>query len=298
VARAQKPERFLLPLVVSIWLVCLVAILFVATSGLHIGQLATVTARKTFSAIGMHANDLGRLFLMAYALMLFTWWETKEPRFKALLFVTLGLISFALLLTFSRGAFTGFILVSALFLLWKFNAKTLSLGLLATVVLLAFAPGYLYRRVMVGMDSGNADAVSAGRVEGIWQPLLPEIWNSPVWGNGLGSIMWSEPMVTESMLPVLHPHNAYLEAVLDTGFLGLAVLLLFYFTVYRGFRSLGGHAYLSPQLRGFFQGALAGLLGFFLTGWAGSTLMPRYEWVFLWVAIGMMYGIQARRPAN
>ena len=31
---------------------------------------------------------------------------------------------FALLLTFSRGAFLGFLLVNALFLLWKFNAKT------------------------------------------------------------------------------------------------------------------------------------------------------------------------------
>ena len=42
----------------------------------------------------------------------------------------------------------------------------------------------------------------------------------------------------------------------------------------------------------------AALLGFFVTGWAGSTLLPRYEWVFLWVAIGMMYGMLARRPAS
>jgi O-antigen ligase len=142
------------------------------------------------------------------------------------------------------------------------------------------------------------DDVSAGRVEGLWTPLLPEIWKSPVWGNGIGSILWSQPMVTEVIDPALHPHNAYLEAILDLGFLGLAALMMFYWTVWKGFRNLGSHAFLSPELRGFFQGAAAGLLGFFLTGWAGSTLMPRYEWVFLWVAIGMMYGMLARRPAS
>ena len=298
VAKSQKPERFILPVVASIWVVSLLEIVFVALSGVRLGELSgTGAAREFFNTIGIHANDLGRLFLMAYSLMLFTWWEAKDVRLKLLLFITLGLISIALLLTFSRGAWVGFILVNALFLMWKFNAKTLGLGLLAVVVVASFAPGFLIRRISVGFDTGNVDDVSAGRVEGIWAPLLPHIWDSPVWGNGLGSIMWSTPMVTEQMETVNHPHNAYLQAVLDLGFVGLAALLLFYWTVWKGFRSLGSHAYLSPELRGFFQGATAGLLGFFVTGWAGSTLLPEREWVFLWVAIGMMYGMLARRPA-
>lgn len=299
VAKSQKPERFLTPIVISIWVVSLLEIIFVIFSGVPLGSLAgTGAARMFFLAIGLHANDLGRLFLMAYSLMLFTWWEAKDPRFKLVLFLTLGIISLALLLTFSRGAFVGFILVNTLFLMWKFNAKTLGLAILAGVIVVSLAPGYVYRRITVGFDSGSVDDVSAGRVEGIWAPLLPTIWNSPVWGNGIASTLWSDPMVTEAMTPVTHPHNAYLEAVLDLGFLGLAALMLFYWTVWKGFRSLGSHAYLSPELRGFFQGATAGLLGFFLTGWAGSTLLPRYEWVFLWVAIGMMYGMLARRPAS
>lgn len=298
VAKAHKPERFFMPIVISIWVICLVTIIFVLASDLRLGQLATTAGRRTFVEIGMHPNDLGRLFLMAYALMLFTWWEAREPRFKLLLFFTLGILSLAILFTFSRGAFTGFMLVNGLFLMWKFNAKTLSLALLGAAVVAAFAPGYLYRRVMVGFESGSIDAVSAGRVEGIWMPLLPEIWKSPLWGNGLGSVMWSDPMVTEAMIPVTHPHNAFFEAVLDTGFIGFALLLAFYWTVWKGFRSLGSHAYLSPEMRGFFQGATVGLVAFFVTGWAGSTLMPRYEWVFLWVAIGMMYGMLARRPAS
>ena len=50
-------------------------------------------------------------------------------------------------------------------------------------------------------------------------------------------------------------------------------------------------------MRGFFQGATAALLCFAITGWAGSSLRPSAEFAFLWVAIGMMYGMLARKPA-
>lgn len=298
VAKAHKPERFLIPIVIAVWAVCLLEIGFVIASGVPIGRLAVTAARGFFLAIGLHANDLGRLLAMAYALLLFTWWEHKSPGFKLLLFVTLGLITLALLFTFSRGAFLGFLIVNALFLFWKFNAKTLSLALLAGMLVVALAPGYLYSRITLGFASGDPEVLTAGRVAGIWLPLLPEIWRSPLWGNGVGSVMWSYPMLTGSMTPVLHPHNAYLEAILDAGFLGLALFLTYYWTVWKGFRSLGSHAYLSPELRGFFQGAAAGLVAFFVTGWAGSSLMPRHEWSFLWIAIGVMYGLLARRPAS
>ena len=146
-------------------------------------------------------------------------------------------------------------------------------------------------------NPGGANAVSADRLDGIWLPLLPEIWKSPVWGNGLSSILWSDAMRADAMLTVGHPHNAYLEAILDMGFLGLALLGAYYLTVWRGFRALGSNAYISPEMRGFFQGAFAALLCFGITGWAGSSLRPSSEFAYLWVAIGMMYGMLARKPA-
>jgi O-antigen ligase len=157
-------------------------------------------------------------------------------------------------------------------------------------------PGAVYNRVSVGFDTGQADAVSAGRIDGIWLPLLPEALNSPLWGNGLSSIMWSYAMETGSMMTVGHPHNAYLEALLDTGVLGLGLMLAFFWHVWQGFRKLGSNAYLSPELRGYFQGATAALLAFLVTGMAGSSLRPTAEATYLWLAIGMMYGISARRP--
>jgi O-antigen ligase len=295
-ARSQKPERFLVAIGLSVWVIALVEIVYVAASGIQLGLLASPRFRTFFRDLGLHANDLGRLFAVAYALLLFPWWETKNATLKTFLFVTMGVLSIGLLLTFSRGAFIGFLLVNALFLAWKLNAKTVALALVAGAVCALFMPDYVVNRLLVGVDQ-DANAVSAGRIEEIWLPLAPEIAKTPLWGSGLGSIMWSYPMETGAMLMTTHPHNAYLEAWLDMGVIGLCALLAYYWHVWRGFRALGSNAYLSPELRGFFQGAAAGLLCFLLTGLSGSSLRPTPEFAFLWMAIGMMYGVAARRSA-
>src|SRR5262249_40026328 len=85
VARAKKVESFLVPVIASVWLLSLMAIGFVAAAGISIGALALPTSRAFFSGLGMHSNDLGRLYAVAYALLLFTWGETKDLRLKTVL---------------------------------------------------------------------------------------------------------------------------------------------------------------------------------------------------------------------
>jgi O-antigen ligase len=209
----------------------------------------------------------------------------------------MGVLTLALMLTFSRGAFVGFMLVNALFLLWKFNARTVALGLLAAAVGAVALPGAVIGRISLGFGGGgDVNAVSAGRVDEIWMPLMPEILKSPPWGNGLESTMWSHAMWAQQILEVTHPHNAYLQAILDMGIVGLVLLLAYYLHVFNRMRQLGSNAYLSPTLRGFYQGGVAGLLCFLVTGFAGSSLRPTPEFSFLWIAIGMMYGQLRRTP--
>jgi O-antigen ligase len=296
-ARSQKPENFIVAIALSVWLVALIEIGFIAASGVQLGTLASPTSRRFFDELGLHANDLGRLFAVGYAVLLFVWWETKNGALKTGLFLTLGVAALALLLSFSRSGYLAFFIVTGLFLLWKFNAKSVGLALLAGGLGAAIAPGYIWRRLTFGFDA-DANAVSADRLDGIWTPLLPEIWKSPLWGNGVDSIMWSEPMQAGTMLVVGHPHNAYLQAVLDMGLIGLALLLAYYWHVWKGFRALGSNPYLSPEMRGFFQGATAALLCLLATGVSGGSLRPDVDFAYLWLAIGMMYGLLARRPAS
>jgi O-antigen ligase len=299
VMKSKKVENFLVPLIIAVWLMSVMAIGYVVAEGVSLGALALSSARTFFSALGMHANDLGRLYAVAYALLLFTWGETKDARLKTILLVTMGVLTIALLFTFSRGAFVGWVMVNVLFLVWKFNAKTIGLAILAGGAGLALMPGAVVSRMSLGLvGGGDVNEFSAGRVEEIWLPLLPELFNSPLWGNGLEATMWAKALWAEMMLPVTHPHNAYIQSILDMGLLGTGLLLAYYWHVYRTCRDLGSNANLSPTMRGFYQGAVAGLLCFIVTGFAGSSLRPTPEFAFLWIAIGMMYGQLGRRPTT
>jgi O-antigen ligase len=169
--------------------------------------------------------------------------------------------------------------------------------LIGLTLVVLVAGGALYARLTHGIDEG-ADAVSAGRIDGIWLPLLPELAKHPLVGNGLGSIRWSFPVLTGAMGRVGHPHNAYLEALLDMGIIGTVLLLAFYVHLWRGFRTLSRSDWLTPELRSLFQGATAGLVAFFVTCLVGSSLRPEPEAAYLWIAIGLMYGLRHRRPAS
>ena len=295
VARSKKPERFLVPIGVAIWILSFLAIWRVGRTSLSLGDIASAGNREFFSSLGLHANDLGRLYAVAYALLLFAWAESKDRIFRLACLATMAMVVVALVFTFSRGAFAGFLVVNALFLLWRFNMKTAALLVVAGVAFLAMLPPEVWMRLSLGMGEG-ADAVSAGRLEGIWGPMLPELLNSPLWGNGTGAVMWSEPMTKGLMAVVTHPHNAYLELYYDMGLIGLVLVIAYFLHVWKGLRALGSNAFLSPEMRGFYKGAAAGLVSFFVTGFAGSSFAPRPEYAFLWIAIGMMYGQLARRP--
>ena len=300
VSKAAQPEKFLLPALISIWVMSSIVIVSVSLSGLALSELASSLRGYLSKWLGMHENELGRLYAVAYALMLFTWAESKDRGLKLALLASMGLVVVALTLTFSRGAFLCFIVVNVLFLLWRRNATTLTYGVLLAAAALFLLPDAVYDRLKYGFGSG-ANFVSAGRIEGIWLPLLPEVLRSPVYGNGLGSILWSEAVRSAdgvSVLAVGHPHNAYLEALLDMGIAGLIIVGAFFVHVWRGFRALSVDPALSPALRGFYLGAAAGLASFLLAAITDGSLRPATEQAFLWLAIGMMYGQRARQSGG
>src|SRR5713101_4879335 len=104
VMKSKKVENFLVPFIIAVWVMSVMAIGYVVAEGVSIGALALTSSRTFFSALGMHANDLGRLYAVAYALLLFTWGETKDARLKLALLVSMAMVVVALILTVSRGA--------------------------------------------------------------------------------------------------------------------------------------------------------------------------------------------------
>ena len=163
---------------------------------------------------------------------------------------------------------------------------------LATGCALLVLPGAVYERMATGFG-GGLNAISAGRIDGIWLPLVPDLLRNPLFGNGLGSILWSDAMRRTDgtvIIGATHPHNAYLQVLLDMGLAGLLLIGAYFVHVWKGFRTLGADTGLSPAMRGFFQGAAAGLLSFLISAVTDSRFTPVAEQAFLWLAIGMMYG--------
>ena len=296
VSRTRDPERFLVPLLVSIWMTGLMVVVFVVRSGVDLHELSSSRTRGFLLPLGLHANELGQLYATAYALLLFTWAAAEERVLKLVLLASMGLIVAALVLTFSRGAFVAFFVVNALFVLSRRSASAFALGALLVAGLLLALPGAFYDRLIAGFG-GDLNEVSAGRIGFIWLPLLPELWRSPIYGNGLDSILWSDAMRTGQILGTTQTHNAYLQALLDMGVAGLVLLGAYFAHVWKGFRALSVDPSLSPTLRGFYLGAVAGLAGLLIGAVTAGSLTPTPEQAFLWLAIGMMYGQRARKSA-
>jgi O-antigen ligase len=299
VAKSEKPEKFLTPMLISMWVMGSLSIVFVLRSGFSLLELATTTRGLLTMALGINDNDLGKMFVVAYALLLFTWAESKGHGFRLALLASMAMLIVAIVLMFSRGTYAGFFVANALFLLWRRNLKTVAfVGLLGTVALFLL-PDAVYERIAHGVGSGSNE-ISSGRIERIWLPLLPDVLRSPIFGSGLSSILWSDAMRGADGVRVMavgHPHNAYLELVLDMGIIGLLLVGAYLVHVWKGFRALSVDPSLSPTMRGFYLGAAAGLVSFLISAVTDSSLMPRPEQAFLWLAIGMMYGQNARKPA-
>lgn len=293
VQKSERPERFITPMIISIIVMAIIAIAFVMFEGYSLSQLAGVYSRSMFSQLGMHANDLGRLYATAYAPLLFMWGRTHNGGLKFLLTIVMALVAAALLLTFSRGAFLSFILVNIVFLISRRSAKMFVLAAVLIPVAVAMAPGALWDRVTMGVGEG-ADAVTAGRTGEIWAPLIPELLDSPFYGQGTGAVMWSKAMREGRLPAVSHPHNAYLQAYLDMGLIGLFLLTAFWIYIWARCLRYGKDPRLPESLQGFFQGSAAAIVAFLVAGFAGSSLEPDPAQVFMWLAVGMMYGLAKR----
>jgi O-antigen ligase len=274
-------------------------IVFVHLSGFTLFEVATSARGLMSLALGINDNELGKMYLIAYALLLFTWADSKEVGFRLVLLASMAMLTVAIVLMFSRATYVGFITANVLFLLWRRNAKTLVFFGLLGVAALFLLPDAVYDRIAYGVGSGS-NKISSSRIEQIWLPLLPDVLRSPIYGSGLSSILWSDGMRAADEVTVKgvgHPHNAYLEIVLDMGIIGLILVGAYFVHIWKGFRALSVDPSLSPTLRGFYLGAAAGMVSFMISAVADSSLTPKTEQAFLWLAIGMMYGQKARKPA-
>lgn len=231
------------------------------------------------TSIGYHANELGAVgtYLLAFMLM------TKEQKIWGMVrYLSIGASLLIIALSFSRMAYvTTLVLIALVFFKLKYKERII-LTALAGVVVIAFS-AQLMTRIYFGVDDSikktDINLVSAGRIDGIWLPLMPHLFDHAVIGSGVYSILKSSE--AKKGLPT-HPHNAYLQVALDMGFIGVAVLLW----VLARFLSLG---------RNTETGFVYIVICWMLMGLTGSSFYPGYANFIVWVSYG--FALSVRRES-
>lgn len=232
--------------------------------------------------------------------------ETNRHTFLAV--GCIGLVMLAQALTGGRMGYAAWFALAIVFGILKWRAILVAAPVAALLLVLAVPA--IQERVMQGfspdsVDSsriehyqyGNEDGpdiytVTAGRTFA-WQFVAEEIKQSPFLGHGRNA------MITTGIAPFLlseynesfpHPHNAYLEWLLDNGIVGVFPVFLFYFLVIRYCRILFrvSDSKICLTIGG---ATLALVVAFCAAGIGSQTFYPREGAVGMWCCIGLMLRI-------
>jgi len=202
-------------------------LLFKTIKGRLFGMDFNDARRLTDKLVGLHANDLGQLLAFTLWAGLLLWLILPRGWLRVAWPLAISTVVPPFLAVQSRAGFLAF--VTAGLTLGALRWRRLLLLLPLAVGLVAVLRPDVVERVSMGVVGENEvdwDTVSAGRVTNIWPPVWAQIGQSPLLGHGRWGILrtscYYDVLAAERTVPS-HPHNAYLEVLLDAGVLGLAV---------------------------------------------------------------------------
>ncbi|MEJ5359055.1 MAG: O-antigen ligase family protein [Desulfobacterales bacterium] len=297
VLNERRENTIFWAMALALTLLSLVILSYIALQGIDLRLLADYRSREFLSWIGMHANELGLMLNIGIALLFFSAARTSSMAKRLLLSAPVALGGISSLFTFSRAAFLGLAVILAYYLVSRrrFREIAVGIGLLAAIAWML--PKEILDRATTGLPQMDISAISAGRYDRIWMPLIPVFLESPLYGNGLASTFWAEPNLKARMVLIGHPHSAYLATLLDFGLIGAGIIGALFYTVWKRFRYLS-KTHTDDLWRGYFEGASVALLVLMVQGLTDDRFIPSYTQAFLWIAIGLSWGTGSALPRS
>ena len=254
--------------------------------------------------IGMNINDAAKMMSGVPWAMLTIIPLLKKSKYRIFMFGACATSLFALFLTGGRSGYIacGATLVFLCVLHWR---RYLLLLPFVVLILATALPGATARMLVgfgevnvAGESVANQLEITAGR-NIIWPIVISKILESPVSGFGRESMRRTglkEKIRTEMGRGegINHPHQAYLEVLLDSGLIGFVVIVGLYMSILvfsaRLFVDRGDPLYTAAGGL-----ALALLTGHLVANIGGSSFYPRVIDLGLWCAIGVMLRLYVAR---
>ncbi len=221
-----------------------------------------------------------------------------------------GIVLMAMMLTGGRGGYLAWAVVGVIVSFAKYR-KYLILAPPMVLLVLTFVPS-VKERMMMGfgdsakheykttaegtVDENNLGTISAGRTL-VWPLVVDEVLKAPLFGHGFGGIVSSGisiAMYEKYNHTYHHPHNAYLQTLIDNGILGTLPILLFYFVIVKYswslFRDARSGTYI---LAG--GGAFAIVMTLLVASLTGQSFYPEERSFGVWCAMGLMLRVYVER---
>lgn len=202
-----------------------VLVIILSTPDIYVGGRRTMAAAFE-RYLGLHYNSVGTIYMVTAPLLLYSAVEGRLfPKLNAMLAaIVVATIQ-------SRSTLVIFWLESlVLLLVLRKGVTVLAMNAVATGILnLWSAPTVTaIRSVGLARDKVDLDGILSGRLDFLWAPLLSEWIADParlLWGAGRYGILISAHFDTGAIVRVTHAHNAFIDLFLDTGLIGVVVVV-------------------------------------------------------------------------
>jgi hypothetical protein len=243
---------------------------------------------------GIHRNDISTFLLISYPIVFANFIKNKNI-FHVFILI---LFSLAIAFLFSRTAY--FTIVISMIIYLFLIGKKILIPVISILVISVFVFGSVEvrERAMTGIDSQDIEVISAGRVEYLWIPLLNEVIRNPkelIFGNGRYGMLSSRSARSGSLSIYNHPHNMYLELLVDSGLFGMILILFLFYKIIKDVRLLVFKNN-NKEIEDIYYQVLVCIIAFLISGMTGRSFFPTIDNFFFWIVMGVFIclGVQAK----
>ncbi len=226
--------------------------------------------------------------------------DYMDKKLTVFILGTCGIVLLAMLLTGGRGGYLAWGILAMIFVATRYKKYLL----LAPVVVLAIAillPS-VAERMMTGLTDSNSqstlspaeeeeqlNALSSGRSE-FWPLVVGQIAQRPLVGFGYQGVVVSGitlEFYKVHFFPYTHPHNAYLQLLVDNGIIGSLPILIFFFLILKYSWQMYRHPHDKIcNLAGAASFSL--VMAFIIGAISGQSFYPEERSFGMWCAIMLM----------
>ena len=267
-------------------------------------ELSSYTLRRLNQEIGYHRNDLSTMLAGASWAILALRPLATSARLRGGVIAAALIVLYAQVITGGRGGYLAWCTVGLVLGLLRWRGY-LVVAPLMLIVVVSFFPA-VAERALWGVQSNwptspedmDFEEFTAGRTF-VWPKVIDKSFEAPLFGHGRASFertglsAWWAAQDGAEVGPI-HPHNAYLEMLLDSGVIGLLVTLALY-----GYLVTAGLSLVRDRRSPLFLAvggiALSLILAQLAGSFTGQSLYPREATVGMWGAIGLLLRVSVQR---